>query len=529
MQLIASNLAIEKIGNDKKVNSEEFQKIVDDVFGRNKAIGTIDDVDYLVSVNKTNNLYTIEDNGSVIFAGKNNDFPKDTTPGVLDGDGTEENPYLIMSIEDLVAFSYNVNKDSNYAKDKVFALGRNLYFDGKLRSYVNSDSKYEASDYGYIPSETATTTIKELMTTGEGFISIGKTEFSGNFDGKGHSIANIKTKNNEPLFYYKKNGGFIKNLGIEEGEFGGILYYYNNSNEPLLIENCYNTGTVEGTGGIINASSGTVTIENCYNTGTVTSNDATGGIMGTNNGAITIKNCYNTGKITSEGYKTDNTGGIIGAHDEGRTIIENCYNKGNITGGSCVGGMIGYARNNVTVNRCDNKGDIKGTGCVGGILGYIGGDATFDNCYNEANITGGYYTGGIIGNIEGTITITNCYNERKIIDDAETSAHVWDTLYVNGKSYTGGIIGYAKSTTTISNCYNIEDITSYGDYSGGIIGYGAGKVTLSDCYNGGFLEGEVNKAAGGIIGAIVVDIYNYTSNDKLIYRISITKYILAHK
>ena len=38
----------------------------------------------------------------------------DANPGTLEGVGTEENPYIINSIEDLVYFAYDVRNGNNY-------------------------------------------------------------------------------------------------------------------------------------------------------------------------------------------------------------------------------------------------------------------------------------------------------------------------------------------------------------------------------------------------------------------------------
>ena len=39
---------------------------------------------------------------------------EDNDPGILEGNGTEEEPYVINSIEDLVAFSYDVSSGNKY-------------------------------------------------------------------------------------------------------------------------------------------------------------------------------------------------------------------------------------------------------------------------------------------------------------------------------------------------------------------------------------------------------------------------------
>ena len=43
----------------------------------------------------------------------------DKTPGIIDGEGTEEKPFVIESIEDLVQFSNNVNAGTTYENQIV--------------------------------------------------------------------------------------------------------------------------------------------------------------------------------------------------------------------------------------------------------------------------------------------------------------------------------------------------------------------------------------------------------------------------
>lgn len=40
----------------------------------------------------------------------------DTAPGVLEGSGSEEDPYVINSIEDLIFFAYDVKNGNNYSR-----------------------------------------------------------------------------------------------------------------------------------------------------------------------------------------------------------------------------------------------------------------------------------------------------------------------------------------------------------------------------------------------------------------------------
>ncbi len=84
----------------------------------------------------------------------------DAKAGELAGKGTEEDPYLIESIEDLVTFSNNVNEGNSY-EEKVVKLGINLDFNSTL-SYVD----YTRTDYGDINKANGTEELKTELTTG---------------------------------------------------------------------------------------------------------------------------------------------------------------------------------------------------------------------------------------------------------------------------------------------------------------------------------------------------------------------------
>ena len=66
------------------------------------------------------------------------------------------------------------------------------------------------------------------------------------------------------------------------------------------------------------------TITNCYNTGSISgsgNNAYVGGVAGYNNGG-TITNCYNTGSISGSGYNNAKVGGVAGNNNG---TITNCY------------------------------------------------------------------------------------------------------------------------------------------------------------------------------------------------------------
>ena len=200
------------------------------------------------------------------------EMTRDDIPGELSGDGTEANPFLIESIEDLVAFSNNVNGGNSY-EGQYIQLTINLNFEAAA-SYVDANNKELFKDYNDDGVEKG---IQEELIDKEqrGFIAIGKAEasestqryryegnfFKGNFDGNNKIIKNMHIKSStedevEFLGLFGGNTGKIKNLTVtgkiniyDESEekitklIGGIVAY-NEGN----IENCNNETIIEGTG-----------------------------------------------------------------------------------------------------------------------------------------------------------------------------------------------------------------------------------------------------------------------------------------
>ena len=96
-----------ELAQGKKVDDAVFQTMVDNNFNKGNAEGIVNENSYIISVKKTGNVYNMDADGNISELDK---VPIDFKPGVLEGKGTVEEPYVINSIEDLVAFSYNVNK-----------------------------------------------------------------------------------------------------------------------------------------------------------------------------------------------------------------------------------------------------------------------------------------------------------------------------------------------------------------------------------------------------------------------------------
>ena len=213
------------------------------------------------------------------------------------------------------------------------------------------------------------------------------TDFSGTFDGNGHTVTlNITASTaNVGLFSKLADGAVVKNVTVEGTVTGkkcvaGIAGY---ATDNVKIENCKNTASITGTknvGGILgeaynNEESISVGIKNCANEGAVNgTGSAIGGIVGKMEGQNSIIDCYNRGNIT--GF--NNYAGIVG-QSTGALVatIKNCYSIGAVTayGASTNAGyaLIGGGKNYALTNCYAIKQD-------GLNLAYNGTNATTEEC-----------------------------------------------------------------------------------------------------------------------------------------------------
>lgn len=153
-------------------------------------------------------------------------------------------------------------------------------------------------------------------------------DFSGTFDGNGHTVTLDITAStaNVGLFSKLAGGAVVRNVKVD--------------------------GTVSGTEGVagIAAQANGATISGCINCAEISATERhVGGIVGKLRGG-TVENCYNTGAISSSRTRPINMGGIAGYVDGGASV-ENCYNTGSITGsGDNTAAVVGW--NAATVKNC---------------------------------------------------------------------------------------------------------------------------------------------------------------------------------
>ncbi|HHV15556.1 MAG TPA: hypothetical protein GXX58_03150, partial [Gelria sp.] len=211
------------------------------------------------------------------------------------GSGTEEDPYLVATAEQLNNVRYHLGKHFKQT----------------------ADINLNVAPYN----------------EGEGWEPIGNDwyQFTGTFDGNGKIISKLTIKSTGSyvgLFGFA-DGSHIKNVKLEDvnvtGDYqvGGLV----GDNKDGEITNSYATGAVTGigddevdvvdVGGLVGYNEGVIT--NSYATGAVTGTGGdevyVGGLVGYNDGAIT--NSYATGAVTGIGDDVVGAGGLVGINDQG--------------------------------------------------------------------------------------------------------------------------------------------------------------------------------------------------------------------
>ena len=411
----------------------------------------------------------------------------DENPGVLEGNGTDSDPYVINSIEDLVFFSHDVTNGNTYEGETV-KLGLSLDF-SSTKSYVDA-YRTDYTEYGYNGE------LKTLLTTGTGFNSVGdriggNNLFKGIFDGNGNFIKdlyiNINNLNSQynTIGLFNQSEGRIENLFLYDSDIraevisGHTLIGSITGNNKGMINHCIVNGKIDivsntensksvRCGGIAGQSN---SISNCGNETSINIDGKeifAGGIVGWESG--NINESYNNGNIViNGGSEAIRAGGICGWINENEKELSNCYNTGNIevtNGLVYAGGIIGHQRNNSTLNNAYNEGIIKITtpnsqSAIGGIVGYVD-DSLINNIVNCGNIevyndTTNSFVGGIVGECPAS-TINFAYDSSNKLSNIENNN-------------IGECIGKCgRLSTNLSNIYAVNNqYDIIGEYVAGTV------------------------------------------------------------
>ena len=290
----------------------------------------------------------------------------ETDDNYLSDSGTENNPYVITTKQQLLNFASQPAPHS-YTIDKYFALGANINLGG--------------IDWAY-------------------------GTFSGNFDGNNFSISNFKITGANTGFF-NTNEGVIKNLGLND--------FY------LDAQHQYNQA-----GGLVGFNKGTII--NCYSTGNIIfKGGGAGGLVGLNFGSII--NCYATGNVSTTSWNSSNyhSGGLVGIN--GNSTIINSFATGNVSVAgtravASAGGLVGYTYFDAVITNCFATGNVNAINInnVGGLAGY--NSATITNCYRYE---GQQIIGAAAAKTFGDICNIDNLNDRLFyIDTLEWDINVWN-------------------------------------------------------------------------------------------------------
>lgn len=261
-------------------------------------------------------------------------------------------------------------------------------------------------------------------------------------------------------------GAVVKNSadGNVVGGFGGGV-------ETCTLDGCYFSGSVTTTavasemvGGFIGqlkpATGALASIQNCYSTGTVNGSGRwTGGFIGyifraaDNCGDVEISACYSSCSVSVTGKSY--VAGFIGRTYmvAGTSLtIEKCYATGTVTSNqsyaSAFIGEIGEATA-CTISDCYSTGNISGANQIrGGLVAAVhasAASATISRCYSTCSLSdGSFRLGGLIGNINTT--------ECTVEDCAAWNGAVTATAYDYNKNWSSGtIVGTAHPNCHLTN------------------------------------------------------------------------------
>ena len=339
----------------------------------------------------------------------------------------------------------------------------------------------------------ATATENPISGRYAGFIPIGfptdsntasETNFTGFFDGGGHTISNLyinrATSGQAGLFAGIASGAYVDNLTVANANVTGTGG---------------NTGIVVGfdDGGVTNvyATTGpgavTAGLANITVSGTVTGGGGafTGGVAGQNYGLLS--NVHSSATVSGYEY----VGGVTGNNYEGEVIASSA--TGAITGSYDIGGLAGASSGNAsTLQNVYATGAVTGTGQVGGLAG------------NLNNLVNGYATGTVTGVATGGTVPYEVGGLAGFASGAITNAYAAGAVTASGTSSSsstygvGGLIGFLDANSVLTNGYATGAVTATsGAQVGGLVGWNrAGTVNAS--YDTGAVQGSDD--VGGLVG-----------------------------
>lgn len=407
---------------------------------------------------------------------------------VLEGAGTESDPYRLSTPRDLLAMKAALVK------------GQMTYFklmnDIDMSSIDNWDplNPDDPYDLGIV------------------------------FDGGGHSLKNLKSKEKHYSSFFGVLYGKCYNVKFVDAEIvsasnsgaGIIGGYIGTGGKPAIVSGVEASGIVTNAGkgqsvGGLGGNAREATIENCTVNVTVSNpmgdgvnRTATGGVVGKTMGsAVKIKNCVIRGIVEiTKGVNNTYTGGIVGWQVDAGSEITGCEVYATVkSAGERVGGIVGHYQGG-TLSGCKFYGEVNAASrLAGGIAGITSSASIIENCLSSGKIVCKNNVGGIVGMNENTLTVRCCASSSTI------------EINVNGVDGVGGVLGLASNGKTVI----VEDCIFSGNMNvptgqrvGGIVGDLGTGSSVRRCYVSGNITGWTG--VGGIVGRAGGLVWNANGN-----------------
>ena len=351
------------------------------------------------------------------------DYAAETFAG---GSGTQEDPYLIETEEQLAKLSKDVAEGTSYG-DCFFRL----------------ESDLDLSAHRWNPIGVSIWYLDDRFT---------QSSFGGSFDGGNHVITGLYVDERES-----------KNVA---GLFGNINVYTAKSNlltiENLVIEDAVVYSSEEG---LELSNSGILA-------GAVTANPGQQAV---------VQNITVSGQVINTATNGNNkSGGVVG--EATRATFVDCHGDGvSVSGASNSGGFVGQSNSSV-FERCTVTGTVEGLWALGGFVGYTtctgmeplpGEEHSFQFCSADVDVTGNdWQLGGFVG-----------YGEYGSFETCVAYGDVTSTA-TDFEPRVGGFAGNLEGAQA-SDCFACGKVTGAHPTiaAGGFLGYDGGGSTTGCAFD----------------------------------------------
>lgn len=395
-----------------------------------------------------------------------------TTTAGLAGHGTQERPFKIYTVADLV-----------YLRD----------------CYNSSERKINGQP---ITEDTYITLMRsDIVLTSSNWHSSSINNFVGHFSDASHAPSRPGITNNSNISLFQEIGsaGHVSGLTVKSNasiltsSTGGISPFCNINRGEMVncrIANSTATGEVSASysdlAGIVARNMPGGLIKGCECTANLTTSSShIAGICLHNSG--TISECYITSPITV------NAPEVAGICYDNQGLVMDCYFAATIVGSNADWGAIVYS--NVTssseVKHCYNSGSIVTTKTVGGIVHSVEGGIV-NYCWLAGPVHGTQVGGIVHGISDGKII--NCYVNNSNADITVTSG--------SGTRLGGGLVAVVSGGNVENSFVHQIAITGFGATLAGFVASLTGG-NIRNCYS---YESYTNRFYGSTtLGSAALD------------------------